>query len=81
MILEDTDLLSLLLSMFLVHNQLSNTFFSKEIFLKKFSSKGLPVGQHVYLSARINDQLVIRPYTPVSCDEEKGYFDLVVKVS
>nr|CAG4639452.1 EOG090X0BKI [Daphnia magna] len=41
---------------------------------------GLPVGQHVYLSARINDQLVIRPYTPVSCDEEKGYFDLVVKV-
>ena len=26
---------------------------------------GLPVGQHVYLSARINEQLVIRPYTPV----------------
>ena len=26
---------------------------------------GLPVGQHVYLSARLNDQLVIRPYTPV----------------
>ena len=44
-------------------------------------SQGLPVGQHVYLSARVNDQLVIRPYTPVSCDEEKGYFDLVVKVS
>lgn len=41
---------------------------------------GLPVGQHVYLSARVNDQLVIRAYTPVSCDEEKGYFDLVVKV-
>lgn len=43
--------------------------------------KGLPVGQHVYLSARVNDQLVIRAYTPVSCDEEKGYFDLVVKVN
>jgi len=26
---------------------------------------GLPIGQHVYLSARVNDQLVIRPYTPV----------------
>nr|CAG4651253.1 EOG090X0BKI [Simocephalus serrulatus] len=41
---------------------------------------GLPVGQHVYLSARVNDQLVIRPYTPVTSDEDKGYFDLVVKV-
>lgn len=41
---------------------------------------GLPVGQHVYLSARVNDQLVIRPYTPVSSDEDKGYFDLVIKV-
>ena len=39
------------------------------------------MGQHVYLSARINEQLVIRPYTPVSSDEEHGYFDLVVKVS
>lgn len=43
--------------------------------------KGLPVGQHVYLSARVNDQLVIRPYTPVTSDEDKGYFDLVVKVN
>lgn len=41
---------------------------------------GLPVGQHVYLSAKVNDQLVIRPYTPVSSDSEKGYFDLVIKV-
>nr|CAG4649608.1 EOG090X0BKI [Scapholeberis mucronata] len=41
---------------------------------------GLPVGQHVYLSARINDQLVIRPYTPVTSDDNKGYFDLVIKV-
>nr|CAG4648169.1 EOG090X0BKI [Moina brachiata] len=41
---------------------------------------GLPVGQHVYLSARVNNQLVIRPYTPVSSDAEKGYFDLLIKV-
>nr|CAG4646504.1 EOG090X0BKI [Macrothrix elegans] len=41
---------------------------------------GLPVGQHVYLSARVADQLVVRPYTPISSDEDKGYFDLVIKV-
>nr|CAG4644227.1 EOG090X0BKI [Lepidurus arcticus] len=41
---------------------------------------GLPVGQHVYLSARIGGQLVIRPYTPVTSDDDKGYMDLVVKV-
>ena len=42
---------------------------------------GLPVGQHIYLTANVNKQLVIRPYTPVSSDDDKGYFDLVVKVS
>nr|CAG4645048.1 EOG090X0BKI [Leptodora kindtii] len=40
----------------------------------------LPVGQHVYLSAKVNGQLIIRPYTPVSSDDDKGYMDLVVKV-
>lgn len=43
-------------------------------------SAGLPIGQHIYLSARIDGQLVVRPYTPVSSDEDKGYMDLVVKV-
>ena len=37
-------------------------------------------GQHIYLSARIDGQLVIRPYTPVSSDDDKGYMDLVIKV-
>ncbi|XP_051740340.1 NADH-cytochrome b5 reductase 2 [Ctenopharyngodon idella] len=41
---------------------------------------GLPIGQHVYLSAKVNGNLVIRAYTPVSSDEEQGYVDLVVKV-
>ncbi|NWI62881.1 NB5R2 reductase, partial [Todus mexicanus] len=36
---------------------------------------GLPVGQHVYLSAKINGNPVIRAYTPVSSDETKGYVD------
>ena len=35
----------------------------------------------MYLSARINGELVSRPYTPVSSDDELGYFELVIKVS
>ncbi|XP_060932244.1 NADH-cytochrome b5 reductase 2 [Limanda limanda] len=41
---------------------------------------GLPVGQHVYLSAKVNGSLVVRAYTPVTSDEDQGYVDLVVKV-
>ena len=37
-------------------------------------------GKHMYLSARVNDELVVRPYTPVTSDDEIGYFDLVIKV-
>lgn len=41
---------------------------------------GLPIGQHIYLSATIQDKLVVRPYTPVTSDDDHGYFDLVIKV-
>ena len=41
---------------------------------------GLPIGQHIYLSARINGSLVVRPYTPTSSDEDMGHMDLVVKI-
>lgn len=41
---------------------------------------GLPTGQHVFLSARVNGELVVRAYTPVSSDNDKGFMDLVVKV-
>ncbi|KFP11055.1 NADH-cytochrome b5 reductase 3, partial [Egretta garzetta] len=41
---------------------------------------GLPVGQHIYLSARVDGALVVRPYTPVSSDDDKGFVDLVVKI-
>ncbi|VDI11972.1 cytochrome-b5 reductase, partial [Mytilus galloprovincialis] len=37
-------------------------------------------GQHIYLTVRSDGQMVIRPYTPVSCDDDKGYMDLVIKV-
>lgn len=41
---------------------------------------GLPTGQHIYLIATVNGQIVLRPYTPVTSDRHHGYFDLVVKV-
>lgn len=41
---------------------------------------GLPVGNHMYLSARIGGELVRRPYTPVTSDDELGFFELVIKV-
>ncbi|KAF7707654.1 NADH-cytochrome b5 reductase 2 [Silurus meridionalis] len=41
---------------------------------------GLPVGQHVYLSAKVNGNLVIRAYTPISSDEDQGHVDLIIKV-
>ena len=40
----------------------------------------LSAGKHVYLSARIDGNLVVRPYTPVSSDDDQGFVDLVVKV-
>ncbi|KAJ8931510.1 hypothetical protein NQ314_015583 [Rhamnusium bicolor] len=41
---------------------------------------GLPIGQHIHISAKINDELIIRSYTPVSSDDDYGYMDLVIKV-
>ena len=42
---------------------------------------GLPIGQHISLAANIAGQPkeVVRSYTPISSDEEAGFFDLLVK--
>lgn len=42
---------------------------------------GLPIGQHISLSAQLpgNPNPVVRSYTPISSDNERGYFDLLVK--
>ena len=40
---------------------------------------GLSVGRHVSVMAHINGQKVIRPYTPTSSPDTKGYFELMVK--
>lgn len=42
---------------------------------------GLPIGQHISLAANIEGQPkeVLRSYTPISSDEDAGYFDLLIK--
>ncbi|PSN72185.1 NADH-cytochrome b5 reductase 1 [Corynespora cassiicola Philippines] len=42
---------------------------------------GLPIGQHISLAATIAGQPkeVVRSYTPISSDEDQGYFDLLIK--
>ncbi|ODQ68281.1 NADH-cytochrome b5 reductase 1, partial [Nadsonia fulvescens var. elongata DSM 6958] len=46
---------------------------------KKNDVLGLPTGQHITISAEINGKEVTRSYTPISSDEDKGYFDLLIK--
>lgn len=41
---------------------------------------GLPIGQHMYLRANIDGKDVQRAYTPISSDDDLGYFDLLIKV-
>jgi cytochrome-b5 reductase len=41
---------------------------------------GLPVGQFIYVSAKIDEKIVIRPYTPVTSDDEKGFVEFIIKV-
>lgn len=43
-------------------------------------SLGLPVGQHISVMAEINGKEVMRSYTPSTLDDDKGHFDLIVKV-
>ena len=42
---------------------------------------GLPIGQHISLAANIEGQPkeVVRSYTPTSSDNDKGFFDLLIK--
>ncbi|EIW86552.1 NADH-cytochrome b5 reductase [Coniophora puteana RWD-64-598 SS2] len=40
---------------------------------------GLPIGQHISISAEINGKDIMRSYTPTSSDDDLGHFDLLVK--
>ena len=40
----------------------------------------LPIGRHLHIRAIVDGMEVIRSYTPISLPDEKGYFELLVKV-
>jgi cytochrome-b5 reductase len=40
---------------------------------------GLPIGQHISVSATINGKDVMRSYTPTSSDDDLGHFELLIK--
>jgi len=42
---------------------------------------GLPIGQHMSLAATPKgaEKEIVRSYTPISSDEDKGFFDLMIK--
>ncbi|KAK0505866.1 ferredoxin reductase-like C-terminal NADP-linked domain-containing protein [Armillaria luteobubalina] len=40
---------------------------------------GLPIGQHISISAEINGKDIMRSYTPVSSDDDRGHFELLIK--
>jgi ferredoxin-NADP reductase len=47
---------------------------------RKDAVLGLPIGQHVSVMAEINGKQVSRSYTPTTSDEDRGHFDLLIKV-
>jgi len=40
---------------------------------------GLPIGQHISVSAEIGGKEIMRSYTPTSSDDDLGHFDLLIK--
>uniref|UniRef100_A0A7S4LAW5 Cytochrome-b5 reductase n=1 Tax=Eutreptiella gymnastica TaxID=73025 RepID=A0A7S4LAW5_9EUGL len=41
---------------------------------------GLPVGWHMLLRGQVGEEAVVRPYTPTSSDDDRGFFELVIKI-
>lgn len=41
---------------------------------------GLPTCKHIFVSTKIEGKLVSRPYTPVSCDQDLGYVEFMLKI-
>lgn len=39
------------------------------------------IGNYVQLLAKIGNELVVRAYTPVSSDDDRGFVDLIIKVN
>jgi nitrate reductase (NAD(P)H) len=41
---------------------------------------GLPTGKHMFIYAEVDGETVMRAYTPTSNNNQRGYFDLVIKI-
>merc|ERR1712176_3132 len=61
------------------------TVLSRDSFLLDFELPtpdhilGLPTGKHIFLTAKINGELVMRRYTPISSNYDKGCVKFVIK--
>jgi cytochrome-b5 reductase len=40
----------------------------------------LPIGRHLHIRAHVDGTEVVRSYTPITLPDEKGYFELLIKV-
>lgn len=40
---------------------------------------GLPIGQHISIAATIDGKEIVRSYTPISSDDDRGHFSLLIK--
>ncbi|KAI1813202.1 ferredoxin reductase-like protein [Poronia punctata] len=56
-----------------------NTYFLAFELPTKESVLGLPIGQHVAITATVDGQTVTRSYTPVSNNADRGTLELVIK--
>jgi len=61
------------------HQVSPNTAIYRFALPKKDQRLGLPIGQHIQVKATIDGKEKMRSYTPVSSDDDKGYFDLMIK--
>lgn len=57
----------------------SNTNIYKFALPRSSDRLGLPIGQHITISANIDGKEVTRSYTPISAEDEEGHFELLVK--
>jgi cytochrome-b5 reductase len=62
-----------------IYPQTHNTKIYRFSLPSKDQELGLPVASCLVVKANINNEEVIRPYTPISEHDEKGHFDLLVK--
>ncbi|KAH8928658.1 ferredoxin reductase-like protein [Atractiella rhizophila] len=56
-----------------------NTAIYRFALKKDTSVLGLPIGQHIQIRGKIGGKDIMRSYTPISSDDDKGYVDFMIK--